>query len=65
MLLCCVLQNSPGTETCKRCLELKLCCQVALIGSPNVGKSTLFNRLVGRRQALVSKVAAQFGCQSP
>ena len=44
------LEVSPATETQEEGVE------VAIVGRPNVGKSTLLNRLVGAERAIVSEV---------
>ncbi len=49
------MENHIKTETSAQRIKQGL--QVAIIGKPNVGKSSLFNKIIGENKAIVSSIA--------
>lgn len=53
----CLAQIEDLSRTYRSGRVLREGLQVAIVGAPNVGKSSLFNRLLGHERAIVSEVA--------
>lgn len=52
-----IIQIEKHLETATSAQLIKQGLQVAIIGKPNVGKSSLFNKIIGENRAIVSNVA--------